>query len=237
MKAKFQAIYLPALAQFVGKNDVRFYLNGFLIEPAPAEVGGVYLVATDGHTATVIHDPKGESDGIYIMPVPTRLLTCCKPYKKQSDIIFGDKMLSFDGFMATLSDVTGHLESVRCKPIDGKYPDWRRITPDLSVQRQPTDSMSAPAQSVFINPAYIARCNAALAGMGIKPNRRPSIEFFTQARSSGELAVSPYTLDNHRMIFIIMPMRDDSSKDRHNWMADLDKRWTPINEQNAGEGK
>lgn len=50
---RFPAKHLTTLAPFVPVNDIRYYLCGFRVEPA--ENGGIFLVATDGHTLIVIH--------------------------------------------------------------------------------------------------------------------------------------------------------------------------------------
>lgn len=61
IRAKFQARFLPMIAPFMAAQDIRYYLNGFLIERA--ERGGVYLVATNGHALAAIHDPQGILEG------------------------------------------------------------------------------------------------------------------------------------------------------------------------------
>lgn len=61
MKTKFNIEYLPMLAAFAAKNDVRYFLNGFHVKPHPEK--GVILTATDGHCLINIHDEDGFSDG------------------------------------------------------------------------------------------------------------------------------------------------------------------------------
>lgn len=58
-----------AVAAFRAKDDIRYYLQGVHIAPAPE---GVYLVATDGHQLAVAHDRHGHA------PEPT-IMVCSQP--------------------------------------------------------------------------------------------------------------------------------------------------------------
>lgn len=212
MHAKIQAVYLPALAQFAAKQDVRYYLNGFLIEPAPKHIGGVYLVASDGHTCCVIHDPDGSSDGTYIMPVTPALVSHCKPH---SDDVLGIKYLTFDGQMATLSDNTGPLLAEKCQPIDGQYPDWRKaMLPQMPLINDTV------IRCIDLNPAYLSRIHAALKAMGIK--KAASCPITIVPRDGNSPLFFPRTTGGHRMYFVIMAMRGaEDNIERLNWLTDL----------------
>ena len=72
MKTKFNIEYLPMLAAFAAKQDVRYYLNGFHVKPHPEK--GVILTATDGHCLVTIHDEDGFSDGEYIYQITKELV-------------------------------------------------------------------------------------------------------------------------------------------------------------------
>lgn len=218
MHAKIQAVYLPALAQFAAKQDIRYYLNGFLIEPAPANIGGVFLVATDGHTGCFIHDPEGTSDGIYNMQVPRLLLGQCKP----GDEALGIKRVTFDGHMATVGDDTGPILAEKCLPIDGKFPDWRRILPAMPMNE------GRLVSCIALNPSYLARGYAALKAMGIKKASSASIELFPGKYKDSSTIFVPRTTDEHRIFFIIMPMRGGGDfPERMNWITGLTERWEP----------
>jgi hypothetical protein len=226
MHATFRAIYLPALAKFVASRDVRAYLAGILIEPAPDHMGGVYLVAIDGHTACLIHDPEGSSDGIYIMETPHLLAGSCRPHSSKDIRTLGEKMLTFDGSMATLSDKTGPICAEKCRPIKtGKQVpfDWRKALIPKMPMHEP-----APFASVQINVEYLERCSQALRAMGqsIKAVGYFGCEIFP-TQSNGKFVLVPKTLDNHRIYFVVMPMRNDSKPEELNWLAMLDDRWQP----------
>lgn len=224
MNAQFRAIYLPALAKFVTTKDVRYYLAGILIEPAPAHIGGVYLIATDGHTACLIHDPEGFSDGIYITETPHKLASRCMPHKGNDAMLYGDKMLSFDGVTASISDKAGVICSERCKPIvnNGKPPvEWRKALLPRMPMREPV-----PFASTVINIEYLGLCSKALRAMGegIKKCGYAGCEIFP-AQSNGKFVLVPKTLDKHRIMFAVMPMRNNGYPEELNWLSGLDERW------------
>lgn len=121
-RATITAKYLPLLEAFRAKNDVRYYLNGFLIEPH--ERGGVYLVATTGSMMVVIHDEEGHADGqMLVQPAST----IARDSKKADTA-------HFDGITCELriKKDEGESEFLASAPaplIDAKYPDWRTIPP------------------------------------------------------------------------------------------------------------
>jgi len=119
--------YLQALAKHIApKSDIRYYLNGVLIEVTEA---GRFYAATDGHKLVVIREARQETDtdGQWILP---------------RDVILGIKMkkagrnpvehaeLETDGAKAKLDYCgTGTVFAF----IDGKFPDWRRVVPTATT--------------------------------------------------------------------------------------------------------
>jgi len=228
MRAKIQACYLPILAQYVAANDVRYYLKGFLIEPAPAEIGGCYLVATNGQHIVVIHDKQAESEDVSMMEIPKRMLIDCK-YDKATMAnrykIYGDKFVTFDGQMATLEDKSGPIRAERSTLIGGKYPEWRKVLPRESVA----------TENVVINPKFLSIADSALKKSGLvdKNSLGANIELFGNNRC---IAFFPSTnSDKHEIMIIIMPMRDDKPHSiKSAWMQNIDKRWEkPVPVDNA----
>ena len=216
MNAQFQAIYLPVLAAFVaGQDDIRYHIRGFLIEPAPAHIGGVYLVATDGHTAVVIHDLKGSSDGIYIMPVPRHMMPLCDKAK--------DRTLHFNGIRV---DIRGrdncHILAEPCKPIDGSFPNWRRaVVPELPIMAYPVNTL---AGSIVVNPQYMARCSHATLLL-YSGSADKTLEIFP-AHKGDQVVVVPQIPEGHRIYFVIMHMtRHGLEPKRMDWIGSLGERW------------
>jgi len=95
---------LQALLLFAAKKDVRFYLNGIYSDPTG------YLVATDGHR--ILYIKTGEPGFDLIIPREAAD-AAVKMAKKGQEI----------PLTAT------SLGQVTYTPVDGKYPDWRRVIP------------------------------------------------------------------------------------------------------------
>ena len=105
---------LKAAHLFISKEQTRYYLAGVNIE---ASEGAVRLTSTDGHrlfTASVAFEDPQPMFETFILPGDAikRALTGYK-----------EEMIEID----TVRETVG---SVAYKPIDGTFPDWRRVAPD-----------------------------------------------------------------------------------------------------------
>ena len=143
--------YLLAAAQrFAAVDDVRFYLNGVLVEPAP-DGDGVLLVATDGHRLAVLRDRTGSTDGLaVILPRVKRPALRRGAKRPEVSVTYADGRASWsDGIT-----VDGAAF------IDGRFPDWRAILP-RAEQLQ-----SATATTVALNTDYLADLGAICDGYG-----------------------------------------------------------------------
>ncbi len=126
------------LTQFaMARQDVRYYLNGLLLEIAPR---GLKAVATDGHRLAVAHfesDTELEEEASKAIIVPrkgvlelARLLT------------WEDAELSVRAGSNALQLTVGNVR-LTSKLIDGKFPDYARVIPDeeacdkrLAIERE-----------------------------------------------------------------------------------------------------
>lgn len=108
---------LKAALLHAGKKDVRYYLNGVLIDRQTGHV-----VATDGHRMLVakLADGAWEKGDSYIVPRET-LEAAVKLHAKYETI----EILDVD----TANLTVGHIP---CKAIDGRFPEWRRVVPNES---------------------------------------------------------------------------------------------------------
>ena len=152
---KFQAKYLPMLAPFMAKNDIRYYLNGINVRPWGK---GVLLAATCGHTLGLVYDDKGKADGEYTVQVSPALVAAARrPKWPNGSTVRGDAWVQAQALpdierqptqlhkefqpmkCARLSLVAGtdgmhgveaelHLQAGNCL-IDGRYPDVQRVVP------------------------------------------------------------------------------------------------------------
>lgn len=137
MKFAFDPKYLPLLSRVAAKMDIRYYLNGIRVEPA--EIGGVYLVATNGHIMAIVHDAIGVFEGdpkeYASIRVTPGLVSACKSRDAK---IYGSRVL-LDGKRLSLGPDFGH-EHVPTELfvqagdpiIHGSFPDWRRLIPNFS---------------------------------------------------------------------------------------------------------
>jgi hypothetical protein len=145
LNTKITASLYAAALVFAGDRDVRFYLNGVRVEPAPNGIGTL-VVATDGHRLVVMHDEAGSvaGEGV-ILP---RIKVAARDAKA------GSGSLEFDAGRVTLPSGA----SLPAAYMDGRYPDWRAIVPDWSVA----------GQAGWINPDYLGDFAAIPKAYGVR---------------------------------------------------------------------
>jgi DNA polymerase-3 subunit beta len=140
MKLTIDHSIIKALLICAAKHDVRYYLNGVSVD-ARAN-GDVVLVATDGHRLlaypVAVDNIEALAPGEYIIPRET--LEAVKPAKVgrvtlpiQIDIVTAPDQPDPERVGVTIKGkttitVTGATSAVTA-PIDGQYPNWRRIVP------------------------------------------------------------------------------------------------------------
>lgn len=155
---------LAATALCASTEETRYYLRGVCVDIQPR---ATIYVATDGHRlfARRIELNKDAPDntltGVYIVPTES----CAKPFKRTkhspSDAILHD---AGDGRLRIEYDAREH----GFRPIDGTFPDWRRVLPS---KVEPD-----PKQRIALNPSYMQtfdRIGAALAARPLNGGKRP----------------------------------------------------------------
>lgn len=110
----------------MGVNDVRYYLNGMLLDVKP---GSVTLVATDGHRMSMYAlDTDAQIDRQAIVPRQT-VLDINKMISRAIDATIE---LGVDNIKVTV----GNME-MYSKLIDGKFPNYKAVIPsDLPVSAE-----------------------------------------------------------------------------------------------------
>jgi DNA polymerase III subunit beta len=112
---------LKAALLMAAKNDVRYYLNGVCFQPHGDDV---IMIATTGHSLlahklnTAVED--GRLDREFIIPrdtIESVLKTCGRSDSIEVELTNGSVTLRVNQFVITATI------------IDGKFPDWRKITP------------------------------------------------------------------------------------------------------------
>jgi DNA polymerase-3 subunit beta len=179
---------LKAASRFMAVQDIRFYLNGVLIESNDIQTR---IVATDGHTLFAGYDDaKGDNVGSFagIMPADTvkQILGWKANYKTANDMPV---------VLTTSDDPTGEHRAEWCgnicifRLIEGKFPDYARVVP--------TDVNGAPA---FYQPEYLLRCSKA--AIDLNTNKLGHFDFKQGGDGSGIAVFSPQSFA------VIMPIRN-----------------------------
>lgn len=220
VKIKFAAKHLPRAALFMGNGDIRTYLNGIRIEPAPQ--GGVYIIGCDGHCLAIIHDKDATmtgSDGVILRVSPGLLQACKAPGRELRElgganvIIAGSRVSVAADFKQEFTDLEVFVQAG--KPwIEGRYPDYARVLPDFKKLE--------PGFNTQINGNYLARfsklnpCVDKFAGLQFWQEKcdHGSNPVLVQHCGIPEfmgivmpIHTSSYELDNYRKLFGQFPKR------------------------------
>lgn len=146
-----QATFLDMLrfaSSAAALKDIRYYLNGVLIE---LRATSLTMVGTDGHRIAVIESvvdlPAINGAGIIVSAVDIKMLLGAV---KREDFL-GLQIDSNEGVLH-LKDRSGR--DWLLKGIEGKYPDWRRIAPS---------GENVPTASIGLNAEYLSDAGKACA--------------------------------------------------------------------------
>jgi len=120
-----------AINSFAAKGDVRYVLNGVMVDAGP---DGVFLVGTDGHAIAVAR--------IDATPRPVRQYIIAG---EVADLIAKNKRKPIEFDIDAM-----RFDNINAIEIDGRYPDWRRV-----IQYKPSDAIA------FFDPKFHARVDAA----------------------------------------------------------------------------
>jgi len=148
------ALYAASLC--VHTETTRYSLCGVQIEPGPGGVGAL-IVATNGHIMSCAYDIDASltdwpATG-FILPIH-KLQAGLLAKATTVDVTWQDNMLS----MTTKQG----LVITDCTPIDGSYPDWKRIIPSS------TDGVARPLAAKYLT--ILAKIAAAVAYLPGKSN-------------------------------------------------------------------
>ena len=195
---------IKALLIAASKQDIRTYLVGVCIDVRESDIA---LVATDGYMLLAVPVPKDNivsaiPPGQYIVPRAT--LEAVKPEKMgrttlpirtiRISIHVPAPMPDSDRLgvvvkLATIITLEGATTATTA-PVDGRYPDWRRVIPAAS---------SGELQQ--FDPALIARWGQIHSTLGGKIP--PTIHH----NGNGPAWISGL---HHGAIGVLMPMHDDT---------------------------
>lgn len=107
---------LRAVSLAAPSKDIRYYLNGVLVQ---ARKGRILLVATDGHRIHVgLGGVTEQPDFDVIVPIDAVRVVTRAAGKKAETV------------RLSINSEDGVLNDLNFRPVDGRYPDWRRVIPD-----------------------------------------------------------------------------------------------------------
>lgn len=178
---------LKAASRFSAVKDIRYYLNGVLVESSPLETR---LVATDGH-AMLVHrsGAKEENEGAWSGIIPNDAVKAMLAWK-------GDKNSKFMPFTLTVLSATEVRadwvgQSIIFRPIDGTFPDYRKVIP--------TEISGEPA---YFDPKLLMRVRDAADDLRTCKSEECR---FSQTMNGERGAIFPIDTD---CFAIVMPLRN-----------------------------
>lgn len=190
---------IKACLHFAGKKDVRYYLNGVLIE---FETNLINVVATDGHVLLRVpvyaHGlPIELKDKQYILERKSAelLLKAISPKTSLSEAQLTLVTPGKDEHFVSINSEDGLMQVVGL--IDGKFPDYRRVIP--KDYKDPS-KYSGP---IGLNTDYLAKLSK------LKDLNGPINGTNMYCRAPGECVVFENNIKDSSQIYtaVIMPMR------------------------------
>lgn len=182
---------LKAVSRFAAVKDIRYYLQGVLIESNPLQTR---LAATDGSTLAVHRaDAKGDNEGSWtgILPLDavTTLLKMKPSHKTLKDAPI-TLTIEESGETGEYIRATWLEQSIITRAVDGTFPDYRRVIPS-----------TLDGQPCWINPDYLTRIVDAAKDVGAG---------FTFGFGGNSCSMANIGQD---MVAVVMPMRIDLTTD------------------------
>ena len=179
---------LAAVAPFMAKKDVRFYLNCAMVESA---AGGLRAVATDGHALAVCDSPgAGPAERLLIPRDAVKWAL-----KQKGDAV----TLEWEGFAGTLTTESGMSMPVTL--IDGRYPDYAAVIPMLKDDRTELAGFNPEILGV------IAKCAAGLKKYG-GAGRYLAVTLHGNGNNNATGFELGGLLGGLKVIGVAMPLRD-----------------------------
>lgn len=120
----FDANAIGPLSLFLAKSDIRSYLHGLFVTPAPSGSGCI-LAATNGHQIALWHDKSGECSNNTIIRVEKLMIQACN---ERSD---GPRSVKLADGRLSLVDSAGDdifIQAVDAE-IKADYPSIWRVIP------------------------------------------------------------------------------------------------------------
>lgn len=183
------AEYAMMVQPFISKEETRYYLNGFWVQPHKS--GGAIVVATDGHTMVACYDRFGKVDVPGIIQLSKTTLAACKRGKNETRRVLrveADTVSIYRNWDEEQNKgvMVAAEEGV---VIDGDFPDWRKVIPALPQKYG----------AASINGSYLRRFE--------KLARQFGNAAFVRAYVADEMSPVVILTDRDDFIGVVMPVR------------------------------
>lgn len=179
-----QASILKAICMFAAKQDIRYYLNGILVEFVDQDA---YLVATNGHRLAAYHcksDTPVQSCVQVI--VPNQILG-------RIDARNSAQLVTITADENEVVGITQGGVTVSTKAICAKYPDWRRVIP-----------RAASGEAAQFKPEYLSDISKIAK---LVTGRSETYPHLWHNGAAG----APLDIGDENFLIVIMPVRDDGA--------------------------
>lgn len=181
---------LAAVAPFMAKKDVRYYLNGAMIEAA---AGGLRAVATDGHALAVCDSP-GAGPGERLL-IPREAVEWALKQKGEAVTL---EWTEAKGLAEMVNEAGARIP---VKLIDGRYPEYQAVIPMLQAER---------TELAGFNPeilVLVAKAAAGLVKMG-GVGKYPAVTLHGNGPNNAAGFELGGLIGGLKVIGVVMPMRD-----------------------------
>jgi DNA polymerase-3 subunit beta len=175
--------HLKASLLQAAKKDIRYYLNGVYIDRTNTMT---HAVATDGHRMSVFTsrlDASADCEPFGIIIPRDIIEAAVKLAGKRSDATLAYKQEQWA------------LDGMHFDPIDGKYPDYRKVVP------APNTGDTVP---VRVSGTYLKTAEESLNIVLGNPKGKPAPGVLRYPSEAGKAAV----LHTHDAFVVLMPIRD-----------------------------
>lgn len=142
---------IKAAVHCMAKKDVRYYLNGCLFDFEHGTVNSLYLISTNGHMLSAfrlgLEYLEDEQTSNFKIIVPR-------------DVMIGAAKVKTGCVLESMPDGRYMLGDIVFSPIEGRYPDYRRVIPT-----------EISGEVSHVSPEYVLAGFNALADFGEKEIR------------------------------------------------------------------
>lgn len=177
---------LKAVSRFAAKADVRYYLVGVYVEASETETR---LVATDGHTL-LVHRMAAENTHTWagIIPLDTvnAILKHKSPYERKGNTL----PVELSECVGTEARIDYAGQAFVFKPIDGQFPDYRRVIPS-TISGEPA----------VYQADYLKRVSDAACDLGATTHGTPCYSVGYNGNGPAVFGI------NDSCMAVVMPMR------------------------------